>query len=140
MKTRSIRLGLVLIGVGIFFSASLLHAQSVSVSASPALITNEGEESTIALTISPPSPRELSVNFALTGTAAIGSDYVLVGEFRAFHQVVVPADQSTVTVILHTLDDDDGRFFEFAVFNILGGRRYRVGSPSHARVTIENVP
>ena len=78
--------------------------------------------------------------FALTGTAAPGFDYVLLGAFNSHHQVVIPAGQATATLTLHSLYDDDGRFNEFAVFNVIGGRRYRVGSPSHAQVTIENKP
>jgi len=126
--------------VALFVSASAVRAQSVSVSISPSTITNEGEESTITLTVSPPPSRNIAVNLIMTGTAALGGDYVLIGDFNRAGQVIIPAGQSTSTITLHSLYDDDGRFNETAIANIVGGRRYRVGSPSHAQVTIENKP
>jgi hypothetical protein len=140
MKARSIPLTLVFAGVGIFLCASSARAQSISVSASPSVITNEGEESTVTLTVSPPSSRNLAVNLVLTGTAAPGLDYVVLGAFNAQSQVIIPAGQATATLTLHSLYDDDGRFSESVVFNVIGGKRYRIGSPSHAQVTIKNVP
>jgi hypothetical protein len=141
MKTRSVGWVLGLVGLAIFLNAHSLFAQSsVSVSASPSVITNEGEDSTITLTISPPSSRQIAVNVVLTGTAANGADFIVQGSFNRQNQVIVPAGQSTVTLNMHSLKDDDGRFSEFVVFNVIGGKKYRIGSPSHARVTIENVP
>ena len=121
-------------------AVSSARAQSVSVSASPTVITNEAEESTITLTISPPSSRQLTVNLVLTGTAFNGSDYLVLGSFNRRGQVIIPAGTATQTLTLHSLYDDDGRFSEFVVFNVIGGKFYRIGSPSHVRVTIENKP
>ncbi len=140
MKTQCVSSTLILLALAAFTSASPVRAQSVSVSASPSTITNEGEEATITLTVSPPSSRNIAVNFVMTGTAALGSDYVLIGEFNKAGQVVIPAGQSTSMITLHSLYDDDATGSETAVFNILGGKRYRVGSPSRAQVTIENKP
>lgn len=141
MKTRSLRPALISFGFAVFLGAHSLHAQSsISVSASPSMITNQAEDSTITLTISPPSTRQLTVNVALTGTALNGSDFVVLGSFTRRGQVIIPAGQATQTLTLHSLYDDDGRFSEFVVFNVIGGKHYRIGSPSHARVTIENVP
>ena len=126
--------------VAFFVSAASVRSQSVSVSVSPSTITNEGEEATITLTVSPPPSRNIAVNLIMTGTAALGGDYVLIGDFNRAGQVMIAAGQSTSTITLHSLYDDDGRFSETAVANVIGGRRYRIGSPSHAQVTIENVP
>jgi hypothetical protein len=139
MKTRSLPSVVVLVCVGLLVCASA-RAQSVSVSVSPSTITNEGDESSVTLTVSPPASRPINVNLVLTGTAALGSDFVLIGNFNRSHQVVIPAGQPTATVTLHSIYDDDGAFNEFVVFNVIGGKRYRVGSPSHAQVTIENKP
>lgn len=141
MKTRSLCFALILLGLAMFLGAGLLPAQSViSVSASPSEITNQAEDSTITLTISPPSSRQLTVDVALTGTAFNGFDFIVLGSFTRRGQVIIPAGQATQTLTLHSLYDDDPRSFEFVVFNVLGGKHYRIGSPSHARVTIENVP
>lgn len=145
MKTGSIRFGLVPLGLAMFLGAGSLGAQSVvSVSVSPSEITNQAEDSTITLTISPPSSRQLQVNVALVGTALNGFDFVILGpslgSFTRRGQVIIPAGQATQILTLHTLYDDDPRSFEFVTFYVLGGKHYRVGSPSHAQVTIENVP
>lgn len=142
MKTRSIGFALILVGLAMFLGAGSLRAQSViSVSASPSEITNQGEDSTITLTISPPSTRQLTVNVVLTGTALNGADFIVMGgSFTRRGQVIIPAGTATHTLILHTLYDDDPRSFEFVVFNVIGGKHYRIGSPSHTQVTIENVP
>jgi hypothetical protein len=124
-------------------SLSAFHScaqQSVSVSVSPATITNEGEEATIILTVSPPPSRNIAVNLIMTGSAALDSDYVLIGDFNRAGQVLIAAGQSTSTITLHSLCDDDGKFSETAIANTIGGKRYRVGSPSHAQVVIENKP
>ena len=138
MKT-FLRFGIILclaLGCG----APMLRAQSVSISASPTQITNEGQESTITLTISPPAARALAVNLVATGTADLGSEYVVLGNFNSNQQAVVPAGSSTVTLILHSLSGGTSNLKEFAVLNVIGGRFYRVGRPSHAQVTIQNVP
>ncbi len=117
-----------------------LLAQSVSISASPTQITNEGQESTITLTISPPAARPLAVNLVATGTGALGSEYVVIGNFNKQNQAVVPAGSSTVTLTLHSLFGGTSNLKESAVLNVIGGRFYSVGRPSHAQVTIQNVP
>jgi hypothetical protein len=118
-----------------------LLAQKVSISASPTTITNEADQSTITLTVSPPASRNLAVNLVATGTAALGVDYVVIGNFNSQNQVVIPAGSSTVTLTLQSLvDDNDGTLKESAVLNVIGGRFYRVGRPSHAQVTIDNQP
>jgi hypothetical protein len=126
-------------GSGLLCALSSSLAQSVTVSASPSVITNEGDESTLTFTISPPASRNLALNYVLTGSAAPGADYTLEGTFTRSGQIFVPAGQSTVTVTLHTFFDDDPFASEFAVFSLVHGRHYSVGFPSRARVDIENV-
>ena len=140
MKIQSLPSAVALLGIAMFATALSARAQSVSVTASPTMITNEGEETTITLSVSPPPSRNIAVNFVMTGTAALGSDYVLIGDFNQAAQVMIAAGQSTSTITLHSLYDDDGKFRETAIFNLFGGRGYRVGSPSRAQVTIQNVP
>jgi hypothetical protein len=140
MKAHSHISAVLLICVLGLVAISSARAQKVSVSASPTVITNEGEESTITLTVSPPSSRQLAVNVVLTGTAFNGSDFLVLGSFNRSGQVIIPAGQATQTLTLHSLYDDDGRFSEFVVFNVIGGKHYRIGSPSHVQVTIENKP
>ena len=119
---------------------SSVQAQTVSVSASPSVITDAGEDSTLTLTVSPPSSKNLSINFFLTGTAAYGSDYILVGNFNRSGQFIIPAGQNMATITLHSFYDDDRPGTEETVFfTLTHGRKYQVGSPSRAQVTIENV-
>ena len=141
MKTRLFLSALILVCIQTFLDVASAGAQSVSVSASPSVITNAGDDSTITLTIFPPSAKNLQINFLLTGTAAYGADYVLTGQFTRSGQVLVPAGQTTATLDLHSFyDDDRPNTFETVVFTLRGGKKYRVGSPSRVEVTIDNVP
>jgi hypothetical protein len=139
MKTVSLP-SLALVSLAMIATASLASAQTIHVSASPTTITNQGDESTITLTVSPPSFKNLKINFVMTGTAGLGSDYALIGDFSKAAQVLIPAGQSTATVTLHAFGDDDAFPKETAVFNLLGGSGYRVGSPSQVQITIRNAP
>lgn len=120
--------------------APLARAQTLRVSASPANITNEGEESIFTLAISPAPLRNIAVNFVMTGNAGLDSDYVLIGDFNNSGQVVIFAGHTTSTITLHAFSDDDPKSKETAVFNLLGGKGYKVGLPSRAQVTIQNIP
>jgi hypothetical protein len=103
------------------------------------MITNEGQDSTITFTVSPPSSKNLGINIGFTGSATPGSDYTLAGQFNRSGQVFILAGQSSVTLTLHSFYDDDPKFRETAIINILGGSGYRIGSPSRTTVTIQNV-
>jgi hypothetical protein len=111
---------------------------SISVSVSPSTITNEGQDATYTLTLSSPATRRIAVNFIMLGTATLGSDYVLTGNFHSGRVMISPG-QSSVSVMLHTFNDDVVVRQETAAFAILGGDRYRVGSPSQAIVAIDGV-
>jgi len=140
MKIRSLPSTLFLLSIGIFLGASSLRAQSISVSASPTVITNAGDQSAITFTVSPPSPVTLSVRFVLTGTASYGSDYVMTGDFTRLGEFIIPAGHSTATMTLYSFyDDDRPGTFESVFVTVLKGKRYRVGSPSRTQVTIENI-
>ena len=141
MKTRLFLSAVTLVCIQTFVSVASASAQSISVSAAPSMITNAGDDSTITLTISPPSSKNLSVNFALSGTAAYGADYALTGQFNRSGQVFIPAGQTSATLTLHSFyDDDRPTTEETVIFRLLSGRKYRVGSPSRTTITIENVP
>lgn len=134
--------GVILIKVAVLLVA-LVGASSAlcgqaSVSVSPAIITDQGEEAIFTINISPPSSRRVAVKFALSGTAVAGRDYVLFGDLKRSRIVFLPG-QPFATVTLHSFDGD-GPSQKFASLHIVGGERYSVGSPSHATVKIENVP
>jgi hypothetical protein len=111
---------------------------AISVSVFPSTITNEGEDATYTLTLSSPATRRIAVNFTMLGTATFGRDYVLTGNFNS-GRVLIPVGESSVTVVLHSFDDDMFVPQESAIFTILGGNRYKVGSPNHAKVEINNL-
>jgi len=141
MKIQLLPSAVVLFCIAIFVSVSSARAQSVSISASPTTITDAGDESTITLTVSPPSSRDIFVKLMLSGTAAQGSDYILYGSnFTKDGRVWIPAGQTSVSIFLHAFyDGDPPNTSEVAKITILRNRRYQVGSPSSASVTIDNV-
>lgn len=140
MKTPSIIRVVVLASFAVLSASAALAGPRVSVSAFPMMITNEGEDATFTLTASPTPMRRAGVNFVMTGTATLGRDYSLTGNFNKDGQIVIEAGQTSTTVTLHSLSDDPRPPVETATMNIIGGKRYQIGSPSHATVRIENLP
>ncbi len=113
-----------------------IAGSSVGVTVSPSTISEEGEETIFTITATPGSQQRLVVSFVMTGTARLGSDYILMGNFNE-GRIVIPAGQPSTTVTLHALSDEpDGRKFETATMNILNGRQYHIGSPRSATVKI----
>jgi hypothetical protein len=121
-------------------TATVLAGPSISVSAFPTKITNEGQEATFTLSLSSPASRRIGVHIFMTGTAANGSDYVLIGNFNKDGQAIINAGQSSATITLHSFSQDfDPTPTETAILNILGGNRYQIGFPSRAQVAIQNL-
>ena len=119
-------------------AASSAYSQTtVSISVSPPIITDQGEEATFTIFASPPPPRRVAVRFALFGTAIPGRNYTLFGDLKKGRIVFLPG-QPFATVTLHSFDAD-GPYELFAGLHIIGGDRYRIGSPDRATVKIQNV-
>ncbi len=120
-------------------TVAFIGTPTITVSASPTEIS-QGEDATFTVTIWPTSSRQLAVNFFMNGTAALGEDYMLIGNFNKAGQLIVPSGQSSTTVTLHSLveDGDDGRKAgETAVFNLLHNKQYRTGTPKSATIRIQ---
>jgi hypothetical protein len=73
----------------------------------------------------------LTVNYAVSGTAAGGSDYAALGT-----SVTIPAGSSSVTRTVTPIDDAAVESNETVVLTISANAAYTVGSPSSATVTI----
>ncbi len=74
---------------------------------------------------------DLSVSYAVTGTATPGSDYVPLSG-----QVTIPAGSATVTLAVTPVDDTLAEFAETVVVTLGPDPGYIVGRPSSATVTI----
>ena len=135
------RVGL-LIPIFSFLVASQLLGGSplVSISSSGSPITNENQEATYTVNLSPPAPRNIGVAFVMTGSAVQGFDYILLGNFNKSGQILIPAGQASVTVTLHTVPDEGFPAREIATLNLLNGARYHLGSPRHADIVIQPQP
>ncbi len=130
------RLLRVLSAVGIFvaLSATTSFAGSITVTASPTQITDQGEEAIFTIHVSPAPLGRRALNFFMSGTAIMGSDYVLFGSLSR-GQIVIEPGVTDTPITLHSFDGD-GYFKRSATLNLLGGR----GPHNHATVHIENVP
>ena len=114
----------------------------ISVTVSPDRITNEGEDAAFTFTLSAPAPRRILLNFLISGfpVEVPDSDFVLVGNFNKFGQLIIPAGQTTATIVLHSfVEDVEAPSTENFVLEIVNGGRYRVGSPSRAELHIDNL-
>jgi hypothetical protein len=114
----------------------------VSVNVSPSIVDREAlQPAQFTVSLSAPAPRDIGVVFFMSGTARLGFDYTLSGNFNHSGQIVVPAGQTFTTVTL-TPRRLDARFLqENALMNIvhdtLSVHTYRLGSPTRANVIIE---
>ena len=74
---------------------------SVSLSVSPAEISENGGISTIMATLSTNHDEMVTVNLSVTGTATGGSDYVLGSQ-----SIIIPAGDTTGSTVVYAINDD----------------------------------
>ena len=74
---------------------------------------------------------DLTVNYAMTGTATNGIDYNTL-----YGWMVIPAGQTTATVTLTPIDDTIMEGSETAILTLASESTYTVGTPSSGTVTI----
>jgi hypothetical protein len=104
----------------------------VEVSVNPTEIS-EGETATYTVTASAPVTRTITVGYAMTGTAANGTDYTLSGRPN---QVKIPAGQSSATVTLTSVLDQVTEGTETAILTLQRGRGYKLGLNREATLSI----
>lgn len=90
---------------------------------------------TFVIELSAPQNVDTIVNFALSGTAVLGTDYTL-SSLIAF----VPAGQTKAAVLVTALFDSLSTGDRTAIATLTAGTDYIAGTPSEATVTIKNVP
>jgi hypothetical protein len=142
IPSRTLWRGLFLATIFSILSAgsALANGPTISISVSPNRITNEGEQAVFTFTLSSPATHKIAVNLITGGSALNGSDYVLFGATNHSGQLVIPREATSATLTMHTFPEDiEPGPIEFATLRILGGSKYRVGSPSQATVTIDNL-
>jgi hypothetical protein len=103
----------------------------ISVAVSPTQI-KQGEDATLTVSASPAASQDITVQYSLSGSAKLGSDYTLSGTPG---HVTIPAGQSSASV---TLDAASGRGTKkkTATMNLQSGAAYKVGKPKKATLTI----
>lgn len=105
---------------------------SVSVTASIASAT-EGNQAEFAFTRTGASTSELIVGLIVSGTAVPDTDYTALPL-----TVTIPANVTTVTLPVVTLDDNSIEVDETIIVTVAPGTNYLVGTPSTATVTIKD--
>jgi hypothetical protein len=111
---------------------------SVTVSASPASISEGGSAVyTISATTANPSQPTI-VNYSMSGTAVPANQfYTLSG---TPNQVTIPSGASSATVTLDTLNNSLSTGSETAIMTIGSGSGYKISKTKSATVTITNGP
>jgi uncharacterized delta-60 repeat protein len=82
-------------------------------------------------------PQTVTVSYAMSGTATLGSDYTLSGTVG---QVTIPAGQSSASVRLKARIDHVTEGTETAVMTLLQGTGYQLGRKTQATVSILDSP
>lgn len=79
----------------------------------------------------------LTVNFSMTGTATVATDYgITAGGSPVTTSAQIQAGQQSLNITLTPVDDLSGEGNETAIFTVTSGNGYSVGTPSSAEVTI----
>jgi PKD repeat protein len=73
----------------------------------------------------------LVVNYAMSGTATNGVDYV-----KLPGSVTIPAGSATLTLLVTPIDDTEYEGNETIIFTFTGSSLYNVASPNNAKITI----
>ena len=98
---------------------------------SPNAFEATGTPGVVTLTRTSDLSDALLVNYATTGTAGAGSDYVVPSG-----SVTIPAGSASVTVQVFPIDDDLVETNETVTVHVRSGAGYAVGTPAFADITI----
>jgi hypothetical protein len=94
----------------------------------------EGADATITFTAKTATHPAITVNYGTDGTATRNVDYTLSGNQT---QVVIPANQPSATILLHSITDtvnESGG--ENARISVLPGAGYQVAPGTNKRVSV----
>jgi len=97
---------------------------TVTVSASPAQISR-GSDATFIVSASIAASQDTTVGYAMSGKAALGSDYTLSGNPG---QVTIAAGQTSGIVMLHALTNSGAKKKETAIMTLQPGSGYQFAS------------
>jgi hypothetical protein len=119
---------------------------TVGVSVSPGTIDeSQHPQATFTISTSQPVSQNVTVHFAMSGTAAMPVDYVLLngnnGNNGKHGHVTITAGHSSASVTLHSFEEKDDHSeprSETAKMTLVNGTGYTVGSNKSATVTIKD--
>jgi hypothetical protein len=106
----------------------------ISVAVSPTQI-HSGEDATFTVLASSATSQSTTVNYSMSGSAKLGSDYTLSGMTG---QIEIPAAQSSGSVTLHANVNSSGKKQKKKTASMIlqSGTGYKVGTPKKATLTI----
>jgi len=103
---------------------------SASIAATTPAAAEGGATGQFTITLSGTSPTDVTVNFAVSGTAA-ANDYASLGT-----GVVIPAGQTSATLTVTPTNDTVFEGSETVIVTLASGTGYTLGTPANATVTI----
>jgi hypothetical protein len=107
----------------------------VTVTSTPAQVT-EGGKGKYTIHASSAVAQDTAVNFSMSGTASLGSDYRL----SASSQATILAGQNSANVQLKAKKDSATEGNETAIMTLQAGSGYNIGNPNQATVSIADGP
>ena len=97
-----------------------------------ASVTESAGTHDVAVNVSPAPTADVTVGYSLSGTAARGADYAIIGA----GSVLVGANQSAVIIPVAIADDSEDEPSETIILTLASGTGYDVGSDSVHTLTI----
>ncbi len=91
---------------------------------------------TIDINLSPAPTAELTLKYALSGTAAQGADYAIAGASDGAGTLTVPKDSATASITVAITDDALGEADETVILSLADSTGYSVDKPGSFTLTI----
>lgn len=106
---------------------------SVTLSLSQSTVLEEGGSTSITATLSAPSSQDVTITLGFSGSAVQGTDYSVTGT-----QIVIPAGQTSGSVLLSTIDDGLDEGDETVVVDILAVSNAQESGTQQGTVVIDD--
>jgi hypothetical protein len=111
----------------------------ITLAVSPASVTEDGGTNLVyTFTRSGPTTGRLIVNYAVRGTATLGTDYTGIAATPAIKSVSFAVGSSTAKVIITPIADTTPEANETVILTLAAGRGYTIGTTSAVTGTITN--
>jgi len=112
---------------------------AISLSVSPSAVLEDGDQSLVfTFTRTGSTSASLNVNYTVSGTATLGTDYTGIPSSGTIKTVTIPAGSFTTTVLATPVGDSSVENNETVILTLSAGNGYEIQTPNPVTGTITN--